>query len=192
MWRSATDPDSAIAVPLQIALERSLRDTKGPYWTRFSERSGEELIAAIHEFTPTVIVFEKMEVVPYLELTRTVFNGPVVIDLDEVSGPLNRSLVSQTTDVEERFTRRIWSQLIERYEAQIVPSFDRIWVSSQAEALNFKRTYGDSTGVSVVHNSIDLNSYDTGPFERIPKRIVSTGSFNYSPNLEAVHFLVES
>ena len=65
----------------------------------FPSERGEELLAAIHEFTPTVIVFEKMEVVPYLELTRTVFDGPVVLDLDEVSGPLNRSLVSQTTDV---------------------------------------------------------------------------------------------
>jgi len=191
IWSSGSDPEPARGVATQIAVKRGVRDPKGPYWMRFSEQTGREFLAAVHEFRPTIIVFERLDVVPYLELTRSVFSGPVVLDLDEVSGPHNKSFLEQTTDVQERFTRRIWAQLVDRYEAQVVLKFDRIWVSSEDEASNFRKTYGESISISVVHNSIDINSYETAPVERVEKRIVFTGNFGYLPNVNAVHFLIK-
>jgi glycosyltransferase involved in cell wall biosynthesis len=158
---------------------------------RYSEQTGKELIAAISEFQPSVIVFQRLEVILYLEIVRATFDGSIVLDLDEVAGPLNDSMVKQTLDKQERITRLIWSQLVAKYEAQIIPKFDHVWVSSDQERSNFVNAYATTTSVSVVPNSIDICNYTATLFNREPKTIVFTGNFGYLPNLNAVQFLIE-
>jgi glycosyltransferase involved in cell wall biosynthesis len=76
------------------------------------------------------------------------------------------------------------------YEGRIVRCVDRCIAVSDTDKATFEKDYG-LTNVSTVETGVDVNYFSNGSNERIPNRLVFTGSMDWVPNEDAMLWFVE-
>jgi len=189
LWKSG-DPDLDIS---------NFRNTKfisklftgetGPFDLHYSESNATRLREVLEEFKPDQIIISKLEQTVYLEILENYSKARLILDLDESSLQVLKSVGPITNDRVSRILNTKYYEMVCNYESKILDRFSKIWVSSEIEVARIKSQYGSDTPVVNIPNSVDFIKYSDFTDLKLMKQIIFPASFGYHPNEDAARFM---
>jgi glycosyltransferase involved in cell wall biosynthesis len=146
-------------------------------------------------------VIEGISVSSYVDVLRR-GGCRVVFDAHNAESVYQSAVLSALSGPRPSVARRVKDLILSRRmaaaERSIVGSADVVWVCSEHDAQQLERVHGRRTGMTVVPNGVDVESYrrvDTLPagadWSRLPITLIYPGLFNYLPNEDAAIRLIK-
>lgn len=189
-WTVASDPDAG-RTPRGSEILDALREQRSPFSTVASPTTVIELLRAVDDFAPDVVVVSGLELFDYLEPLRP--RSPrLVLDLDY---PQAAALGEMARADPVRQRGLLWRHVashVAREESDAVTLADQVWVSNPGASEQLQA--GDASAVpasiAIVPNVVDVGSYDRAA-RADPGALVFTARFDFWPNEEAARVLVQ-
>jgi len=165
-------------------------DNTSPYDHRYSENTASKLRKVVEEFQPDHIIISKLEQTVYLRALENYHKARMILDLDESSQQILKSIGSILTDRVTRILNTKIFEVICEYESKILPQFSHIWVSSDIEVERIKTQYGLDTPVINIPNSVDFKNYSEIHGQKIVNQIIFPANFGHPPNEDAAKYMI--
>lgn len=167
----------------------ALADPRDPYAPLRTSDALTIVRTAIEAFAPDTIVVSRLQMWALAPAWQG-FTGTVILDLDEVAGPLAESLAElHGAEAQTRLRQRFF-RAIDLFEEQVVPDLEQIWLSSPLEAERFSLRYPGEPPPSVVPNGIDVTDRRSAA-NSARSGILFPGNFAYPPNVDAAHIIID-
>lgn len=155
----------------------------GPFERRMTE--------IVRDDPPDAVLLESLYMVPYVPALRAATRAPVVLRSLNVEHEIWRGLARG----EPRVARKLYLDLLERrlraFEVATLNDVDAILPVTPEDAATFRRL-GASVPVHVAPVGVDSGSYPDRSGQGDPRTLVFLGSLDWRPNLEAVHWFLET
>ena len=162
-----------------------------PFARRFDAEREKVLKGTLEEFAPQIIIISKLESTTYLETIFSYKNARLIMDLDESAHQVMEAFEKISENPAQRMLTRKYLQAVCDFEAEILPRFSQLWVSSELEVERVQRNYSEMPELICVPNAIDFDNYETAVSEKVLQRVVFQAGFAYGPNDDAAHFIIE-
>jgi glycosyltransferase involved in cell wall biosynthesis len=203
VWKASNDPALTDTPPAQdLAAARAWPfDPGGHPYIHFSQGAANEITDIMASFRPQIVVVETLWLTRYLNVVKR-FDCRIILDCHNVEGRVYREIADtiQGDDLPARLFRKLVPNRTTMIEKGAVEIADQLWVCSELDKKLMIESYGNSTPIEIIPNSIDVSSYravrDRG-YQRPPevspigKLIIFPASFGYRPNAVAATFLIE-
>ncbi len=193
-WRSSRDQSVSQPLDVQSGMEALLHGGH-PFAARFSESTANELRSQILNFQPDCIILSRIELSVYIETIKEVFEGRLILDLDESVTSTGPSILKIISHRGQALVYKIFCERVESIEKLVLNKVEQVWVSSKIELNRIRENYKDlnvtPVTFSIIPNSILTQSYfPSGSVERAKHSIIYPASFGYEPSLVAARFLI--
>ena len=162
-----------------------------------SNSQGRRILGDIHKYD--VIHIEHMRAARYgLALKEMMQVGisstPIVFDSVDCLSALFRQTAVHAAHLFNRWIAKIELGRNERYEAWLLPQFERVLVTSELDRqalLQLDHVQDTDASVSVVPNGVDFNYFSMVPQPvASPDTIIMTGKMSYHANIAMCHHFV--
>lgn len=187
-WRASTDPTSSRPI-IGPDVAKFMREGTSPIDARYSDATASELVEAIREFRPDVVVVGPLELSPYVEVIRDTSDARVALDLHENLAPLVPQIAKTDEHRGRALLSRILSEQLRSAERTAVSDVDQVWMASEPELATLLSEYPDAAPGVLVPNTVDVTSYPQAARED-PLALVYPAGFFYPPNQDAARTLV--
>jgi len=190
LWRPTTDPSLADTPgPLQASLDW-LRDPEGHPSDRFFSQIGlAEVIGAVEDFRPHVVVLDQVWLWRYLPGLREGSHA-LVLNTQNAEAALQSGMSARREqDGPPALIVKLLPERTAALEAAAVAAVDQVWVCSEGDAQVLRESYDDCGEIVVVPNAIDVRSYGARDGMRNGFSLLFPGQFMYPPNAEAGLYL---
>ena len=190
LWRATSDPHLADAPgPAQGSLDW-LRDPEGhPSDRFFSELGLAEVMAAVEDYRPDVVVLDQVWLRRYLPSLR---EGPhaLVLNTHNAEAALQAGMAARRErDGAPALIVKVLPERTAALEGAAVAAADQVWVCSEADARVLRESYDPPGEIVVFPNSIDVRSYGARQHSHNGFSLLFPGQFMYPPNAEAALYL---
>lgn len=148
-----------------------------------------------------VVVVEEIALAKYFPYLSSIATR-VIYDAHNVEGLLRKDIATQKKEKKPSFFARVKEKRVFKNLMNIEKSATQwctdTWVCSDVDATLMREIYSPSCTISVIHNSINTDFYDS--FNRVDEgedwvqhglNIAYLGSYSYAPNCDAVIELIE-
>jgi glycosyltransferase involved in cell wall biosynthesis len=212
IWQATDDPaltnpppanqlSAASRLQLNSARAWPLDPLGHPCVLHFSNGAADEIANVMASFKPQVVVVESLWPTRYLNTLKR-FDCRIIFDCHNVEAKVYQEIADsrQGDDLPARLIRKLLPSRTRMAEEGAVQIVDQLWVCSDIDKRLMIASYGDSTPIEVIPNSIDVSSYDAVRGRRyqrppevrpIDKVIIFPAVFGYQPNVVAATFLIE-
>lgn len=160
-----------------------------PFAMLHSQARSDFLRTRLQQWRPNRVVISRVQQWPLAAAIRDVFDGTVILDLDENAAPLAASISATSQRRPADRLRQRFLDSVARYEASIIAEPDAIWVSSEEEFDHLQRLHVPYQRVDVIPNVVDVTAYQRSSSDR--RGAMFPGNFSYPPNLEAANELID-
>lgn len=190
LWRATSDPNLADTPgPMQASLDW-VRDPLGHPSDRFFSDTGlAEVMEALQDFQPDVVVLDQVWLRRYLPALKDGAHA-LVLNTQNAEAALLAGMSTRREQGEAPpLIVRLLPQRTAALEAAAVAAVDQVWVCSEDDARVMRESYADCGEIVVVPNAIDVRSYGTREERRNGFSLLYPGQFMYPPNAEAALYL---
>jgi glycosyltransferase involved in cell wall biosynthesis len=109
--------------------------------------------------------------------------GPIVLDADDLEGPLALARLARMAPYRRRWLHRLEARKTARYERHLTRRFAHVLVCKEEDRAFFPAA--ERAAVSVVPNGVEVPEHVDATHES-PDTILFVGTLAYAPNLDAV------
>ncbi len=144
------------------------------------------LTTCLHDFQPTLVIFEELWLYPYLRVVETYAKSTscaIVLDNHNIEG-----------QKEHYRAQHRHLQQIRYIEGQFSKRVNQVWVCSPADATQLTQLYGKDISTQVIPNSVQDKFYQSVREAKVSQTVdyslLFLGKFSYAPNEEAALILL--
>ncbi len=191
LWRAGSDANPA--TPRTAAqIGRSIGAGQSPFSSTFSHATAAQLVEAVSEFSPDVVILARMEVSEYLPALRAAGVRRVILDLDETPSRVLSTIADIETNRGAAMLLRRLARDVQVAETSCAEQVDEVWMSSEIEVQRLHNSGLQCVPCRVVPHALDVESFQPPFADRDRSSLIYPASFAYQPNADAVRFLVQS
>lgn len=192
-WKSSKDTNVSKQLDAAAGLA-ALKQGSHPFQVRFSKQTEGELQKEITQFKPTHVVLSRIDLLIYAQTVRGVFDGKIILDLDESVRSTGPSILEVISHPGQALVHKAFFKSMESLELTMFQEVDQVWVSSDPEKNNVPTLGVRQDAVDrtyLIPNNIRTEDYKPiAQSERKPNTIIYPASFAYEPTLDAARLLI--